>query len=98
MENKNYCGFVIFSLHNKGSKSEHFAPDLIIGKNETIPLYFKGDNPFENETLCPFHLKYCEIKGAFFSKRNVLEISEIKEIPDPYITYLTQNEGEPDNE
>ncbi|MBQ9088129.1 MAG: hypothetical protein IJY46_05035 [Lentisphaeria bacterium] len=48
MEQKTYTGTIVFLSKNEGSKSESFYPFLYQNKNNYIKLFFRDDNPFEN--------------------------------------------------
>ena len=71
-------GTVIFRQSDVGSKSEHLRPFLYCNKDSVIPLFLKGDNPFENNVLHEHDGEYVEITGEI--RNNVFEISNIKKV------------------
>lgn len=94
-ENQIFYGYVLFLRVDEGSKNEHFEPFCIQNAQDTIGLFVQNDNPFEHETLQPYHRKWCEIEGVVDDEKNIILVSNINEITDPY---LIQNAGEPDEE
>ncbi len=91
---ENFEGYIIFSLINKGSKSEKISPLLLAENKLLFELYFKGDNPFVAESLKKFHLKYCKLKGEINKAKNLITVSEIDEITSPATNFLNANESE----
>lgn len=71
-------GTIIFRQIDITSKSNRARPFLCRNKDRIIPLFVKGDNPFENKTLQKYDGKQVEITGGF--RNNVFEISKIKEV------------------
>lgn len=94
-ENQLFYGYVLFLRVDEGSKNEHFEPFLIQNAKEIFRLFVQTDNPFEHETLQPYHSKWCEIEGVFDAEKNAVLVSKVIETTDPY---LMQNAGEPDDE
>ena len=83
-------GLIAFKLVNKGSKSEHNAPFLIVSDEEHVRLYFRGDNPFSHDMLRKFENKSCELTGDFDKRKKCFLVSEIVEVP--------VEKGEPEKE
>jgi len=77
-------GFVLFLPYAGGTKSESRGPFLVSGAGECHRLYCPGDNPFENETIRPLHRCYCEVQGERDESKNLIRVSRISEIDDPY--------------
>ncbi len=77
-------GYLIFTLINKGSKSERFAPLLLSEEGQTLVLYVDGDNPIACESLQPFHKTYCSISGEPNPDSKLLKVKSIKTLPDPW--------------
>ena len=87
-------GYIVFCNTNIGSKSEHFAPYLIQENGESIPVFFKDDNPFEHNALAEYHLRFCIIEGAMDDKNETFIISKVTEKQDPYKN--TNKQGQKD--
>jgi hypothetical protein len=77
-------GFVLFLPYADGTKSECVRPYLLGGGGERHRLYSSGDNPFENETIRPLHRCYCEVQGQLDEEKNLVQVSRISEIDDPF--------------
>lgn len=77
---KEFFGFVIFLPFAEGSLSDSFRPALVCGHGINHSLIYDGDNPFENETLRPFHRLYCKILGELDQKRNFIKVHEITQV------------------
>lgn len=75
MEEK--TGTIIFQKINEGSKSEKLQPFLYISKDEIIPIFFKGSNPFENNELAQFDGKLITVEGHI--ENTTFIIQKIKE-------------------
>ena len=71
-------GTIIFRQSDVGSKNEHLRPFLYCNKDSIIPLFLKGDNPFENNVLYEHDGDFVEITGEI--RNNVFEISNIKKV------------------
>jgi hypothetical protein len=77
-------GFVLFLPFAGGTKSEGVRPYLLDEGGERHRLHADGDNPFENETIRPLHRCYCEVQGQLDEKKNLIRVSRISEIDDPF--------------
>lgn len=77
-------GFVVFVPLNVGSKSEHFGPVLVNGKN-VIELFKKSDNPFVADSFIPFHKLYCKITGVINNDKDRIEVESIEQASDPIV-------------
>jgi hypothetical protein len=86
-----FKGYVVFVLFNKGSKSEHYAPALVMEEGITTELFKEGDNPFACESLKPFHLAYCLVSGYIDNKKNLITVSTIEQIEDPAMGLWEKN-------
>lgn len=75
MEEKS--GTIIFQKINEGSKSEKLQPFLYISKDEIIPVFFNGSNPFENNELAKFDGKQITVEGT--TENSTFIIQKIKE-------------------
>ncbi|SHK66640.1 hypothetical protein [Fibrobacter sp. UWB12] len=71
-------GTVIFRQNDCGSKSERVKPFLYCNKDMIVPLFKKGDNPFENNILQEYDGKQVEIIGEV--RNDVFEITNIKKV------------------
>ena len=69
-----FRGYVLFLPYAGGSKSESFRPVLATGHGTNLTLYRKGHNPFENESIRPFHGKFCEVAGDPDQERRLIEL------------------------
>jgi len=94
-ENKIFHGYVLFLQVDADSKNEHFEPYLIQNAKEIVGLFVQTDNPFEHETLQPYHRKWCEIEGVFDDEKNIILVSKVIETTD---SYLMQNSNDTDEE
>lgn len=83
-DSKQKEGYLVFCNTNIGSKNEHFAPYLIQENGKSIPVFFKDDNPFENNALTKHHLRFCTVEGAMDDKNETFIISKMTEKQDPY--------------
>ena len=79
-----FRGYVLFLPYAGGSKSESFRPVLATSHGANLTLYRKGDNPFENESIRPFHGKFCEVAGAPDRERRLIEVESIEEMEEPF--------------
>ena len=77
---KEFFGFVIFLPFAEGSLSDSFRPALVCGHGINHTLLYRGDNPFENETLRPFHKIYCRVLGELVEKRNTINVHDIIQV------------------
>ena len=73
-------GTVVFRQSDSGSKNEGLKPFLYCNDNSIVPLFKKGDNPFENDSLKKIEGLNVILFGCFHNK--VFEVSDIKEIVD----------------
>lgn len=73
-------GTVVFRQSDSGSKSEGLKPFLYCNDNSIVPLFRKGDNPFENDSLKKIEGLNVILFGCFRNK--VFEVSDIREIVD----------------
>lgn len=82
MENT-YKGYVVFLKINEGSKDARFVPTLVRSGEKPLELFMTNDNPFENNLLKEYHLKYCKVVGEFDENKNFFEINYIVVLADP---------------
>jgi hypothetical protein len=86
-----WTGHVVFMKFAEGSKSESMRP-FIVTPHETLRLHVKGDNPFDNQSLKAYHLKFCTIHGVLTDGRLV----EVRSIT-PMIDLMNPPNGEEHN-
>ncbi len=79
-----YKGYILFLPYAAGSKSESLRPILAMGAGTNASLHRKGDNPFENKSIQPYHGKYCEVTGTLDRERRLIEVESIEELDEPY--------------
>ena len=84
LETSSYRGYILFLPYAVGSKSESLRPILTMGAGSTASLHQKGDNPFENKSIQPYHGKYCEVTGTLVPERKLIEVESIEELSDPF--------------
>ena len=86
---KTLYGYLVRTLLNKGSKSEHFGFSVVYmdgqqnldwkgGDATQIVAYKKGDNPFSHDSLKPFEDKAVKVTGKIIKNR--FEIDTIEEL------------------
>ena len=76
-EKKRLKGVVVFLRVNEGSKSESVAPFLYQGKDaRPVPLFLRGDNPFENGGLSAYDGMCVEVAGAT-GRGDVFEVEDV---------------------
>jgi hypothetical protein len=89
-------GYVVFTLINKGSKSEQFAPLLLTDEGQTVKLVNTHDSPLSYESFTPYHLVWCEIEGQ--PENSVFKVDRIKPKPDPAKKFLDSGSAENQND
>jgi len=97
-DEEQFEGFILFVIFNKGSKSEHHAPVLVVENGQTIRLFKEGDNPFMYESIRQFHLSYCRVKGILDKEKNLIAVSDIEQLADPIISLWKNTENETQTE
>jgi len=91
MSNEQKCdefsgsGHVVFALYAKGTKSESWRPFAVLPDGKTIGLHMLGDNPFTNDKLKIFHGCFCQFTGHFSTGKDLLVVSGIEKISDPFL-------------
>lgn len=89
-------GYIVFTLINKGSKSEQFAPLLLTDEGHTVKLINTQDNPLGYESFTPFHLVWCEVEGQ--RENSVFKVNQIKPKPDPAKYFLNSGSAKNQND
>jgi hypothetical protein len=75
------CGYVLMLPFGGSSKSASIRPFLITDCYEPQRLLYRGDNPYSNQTMWPYHLKYCRV--SYEKEGDLLIVDNIEELPDP---------------
>lgn len=60
----------------QGTKSAHSGVVLVSDDGDEVPLFYPGDNPFENTRLDPFVGQSCRVTGSWRGTRFVVETIE----------------------
>jgi hypothetical protein len=84
-EKKEMTGYIQFMNVGVGSRSEGFQPFLLDSDISVCRLHHVGDNEFLNQTLVPFHGKYCKVQGTYYSDGKLFRSEKIEELPDPFV-------------
>ncbi|MGE0077987.1 MAG: hypothetical protein AB7S48_09025 [Bacteroidales bacterium] len=84
-------GYIVFTLINEGSKSEHYVPMLLKKGGSVIELFKEGDNPYKNESFRPFHLSYCQLQGNYNKSKNFITVLDILKLDDPVAKLFEQS-------
>ena len=76
-------GYVLILRHAEGSKSESYAPHLVVDSVKIHLLHVPGDNPFGPSSLSRFHGKYVGIGGEWDPRGRFLIVKECNIMEDP---------------
>lgn len=77
-------GHLIFLVHARGSKSESWAPHLVVDPSNVHRLHRDGDNPFLESSLTLFHGRHVAVHGHWEPSGRFLVVEDCQACPPPF--------------
>lgn len=71
------------------SKSASIRP-FLVARGQLYRLRHQADDPFGNQSIRPFHLKYCRV--TYQEEGDPLVVENIEELPDPFSAFRPAQE------